>query len=568
MEKSSLGLEKCPTHPESKVTGACNHCRRKICQECSEVFGPFCSDPCRVAGTEANIPEESEIDQERFKSFQLQNRIFRIFKYAMVISFVGVCGYFIWYFFFNPVGKILWEVPIQAENGQFQVLGIEGQNLILAPRKKGYSLVSLPDGKISKEISIKDPSDQETHFSEFLSEDISRVQPLKSGTLVIRDNTFLRFSSSWKLQYQTPLPQGVSHIVLSHNDRYLFSTSQEAKGEAGTEVLSKLTAFDLSDGKKKWRKVLKTGSHASHLSVMNGLVSVVITKYDKDYNESFFLSALEIESGKIRWNQKLESLPEWGPVGRGDCIYFMTNNQIYSMTSEGEPQWTDGNGQEVTIPFSEEMAPDLFIKESILVANLEEETRCYQLSTGKGLWKTRVQVYEEGFKLWQEKVFMIGHVAKAGKTVSLVNMPGFNQAKDVMEDLGMQSVTLDAGTSMLLCVHKKTGEILWQVQPAPGEIMIGNGKLIRIQNSSDSMFGQMRSEPETHLFQYDINSGKKVFSKSYKGVDLINPLVQGDLLIASTVDTESPIRKKDPQSGKEFKSGTNLHGRAVAFRLK
>ena len=559
------------------MIGKCAACGRRICQRCQDAYGAFCSEMCMASSSQADIEAMPQFGLkstrvgEKQGLWALQHLIFKVITWSVVIAIIGGISYFVWLNFLDPSGNIKWELEFASDQAYLTLLSSKN-NIAVLQTHAGYTTINVSNGQKLKNIEIQRPEEDNVEMASFIGAGLSRTIPIKEGFLTIDRTSLYTFTSDWKLGASIELDTAPSSFEVSPDGRIWIGLSSHRSAPDDLESFDfryRFITLDLSTGKELWRKMLKQGMHVFRVVAMNDLVLALITKPGEDNMPMYILAALNAETGRNLWHKRLESAPEWGPLGWGDAIYLMVENQIRAYTKNGEPLWVDRNGNIRTIAFPDGTSPFVFIKDDMVLATLGGETLCYDLTTGKGKWKVRAQFGETGIHVIGDKVFIVGYITKKGKTVNLEKMQGFDQAPEVLEDFGLQGgVSLDKEIPVLMCLDKASGNIIWKVDNAFGDIITGNNRLVRVMRAEHTTTALLRERPETYLFQYDLDDGEVFFSKTYKEVDLLGSKIVGRYLLGYTVDQQNQVRKKDPETLVMYTEKVNVKGRLIAFRLR
>ena len=212
---------------------------------------------------------------------------------------------------------------------------------------------------------------------------------------------------------------------------------------------------------------------------------------------------------------------------------------MHALTAKGVPKWKDANGaaRTIALPDVDEDDIDYFVVDGLLGVALDGAGLCYDLQTGKGLWKMRLDFNEDDMIAGAQRLYVHGMVKKEGKTVDLTKMPGFNQDPDLIRESGLDRMSLGKASPTLICIDRRTGDLLWREEGVFGTILGDDQRLVEVYNTgTDSVLGVLRQDVDTIIRRRRLKDGSIFHTRTHKKLSLGSSLLVGGRLVGRTAE--------------------------------
>ncbi len=591
----------CEFHPTEGITAACRHCGKGMCAVCKQFNPRFCSPACVAEFNSSRANEQPGLaDRQPYKFFQFIHILSKLIIPLFLLTILTVAGYWIWRIKFDSSGKIIWQSDFTSYGYERIILGTCNDHIFFRTRD-GITTLALASGsmvsqcKLNKaespplshtaslneygETHARDDGylsliDGELNGNRAMSYHLDTFAVVEAGLLVFESGILHRLDCDGKLQYELKIDGIPQQLEMSSTRKHGAVLSRIIEGVPSPEPSSKngihsrveLHSIDFITGKILWTKRPKISSQISHLAVTDNLIVIIFTVYAREAQESSAkLIALDRVSGESRWEKDFNGGNfGWGPTGISNSLYYVFENQFHALTEKGDPAWIQTDGSEKVINLMHSAHDFPIIKEDVVFFNDNDGASCYDLKTGKGLWKTKLTAGSDNIIVTADKIFIAGIVSDSLKSVNMSNSPGFNQAQDVVKDLGLDKLQVTNENRILLALDKYTGKEFWRAENAWGRIVAGEHKLIRIIGNMDKKMGALMNEPDTGIIQYDLNTGKEILTKRFPGIDLWDPMIVDHFAIGYTTDS----RTAPGLNTAAIPTNIDIAGRVIAIQLR
>ena len=200
-------------------------------------------------------------------------------------------------------------------------------------------------------------------------------------------------------------------------------------------------AYDVLSGQKKWFFPLKNG------------VSGGLTVHKKSLffgSAEGFMQALDVQKGRLLWKHYTGEILSSAPLWHKGVLFFAAPGKLYALNAKtGKELWTHTVRLFKSEFFVKDMASPQVQAPYVYFKPGEGSLRAVNISQGRKRWSRKLSLPNKTF-------------ASAGSVIRLGKMCLYTAAAD----------------EGLYCIHKKTGNILWQSPLAShGDILLSGSLL-------------------------------------------------------------------------------------------
>ena len=551
----------CPRHPEELATGQCGFCGKPICRECMRAFGYYCSEECLGKSKNAISHEERESAEEAKQAVKSAAKMGRIMVLAVVVLFVFGGAFVAWKLFLDKTGKVCWTWDCSADFGKLSVIGSEGGKVWI----RANDQIVAVNGKNGKQVSSFKLERGQGFFEE--------IKLVSDGILVWGDEKLTCLGLDGGRKYVAEFNGRRMHLAVAQDKRQAFvavnppAVMRLDLPEGQEQKKKRLFGLDLAKGGKLWTKKLKDKVGVAGMASGTNKLFCVFTKATATFKYDYVFCTLDGDSGKRLWRIDLPEQPGWGPVAWKDTVLLQVEGEIHAFSGTGEEVWS--------VPVEGDF-PSRGVKDGMFFLGSPEGTTCYDMGSGKELWKTDLAVSSGEMFIGRKRLFLVGYAsdkAKGTKKEGEVKLPpAYEENKDILKDFGIDVNNMGKKklVPVLACLDRKSGKEIWRKRNVMGRIFGDEHRLVQVMDTSQTSMLAMigGGKGVTVIRQYDLGSGKMMYSRQSE-LGFRFPVLAGDRLVGISHErTEKPglLNGMNSQGGGKLPK-IKIHGIA-AFKVK
>lgn len=529
----------CELHPDHEVAAHCGNCHKGICQECIREHGYYCSAACLQAGRQELTAADRRQSSETFAQFERGMKVLRRAGWVLVVLALASVGYFCWGVFLNPAGRLQWRWTAEGAE-EHEDLGILGHQdgKIYVRNRGGIAVLDAASGAAVATFEMPAFKDPESGLN--IVERLRKVRLCHDGILAFGAKSLRHVGLDGALKGKVAWPDRVQEFAVTPDHRFLCVLRTEQTDPGSWRLRHRLACLNLETGAEMWSRALRENWKVGKVLATTRGIAVLIAKADKEAKTvAYTIAFFSPESDKPLWTKTLAGEPDWGPAAWEDALFYAVNQQVHALTAKGVPKWKDANGaaRTIALPDVDEDDIDYFVVDGLLGVALDGAGLCYDLQTGKGLWKMRLDFNEDDMIAGAQRLYVHGMVKKEGKTVDLTKMPGFNQDPDLIRESGLDRMSLGKASPTLICIDRRTGDLLWREEGVFGTILGDDQRLVEVYNTgTDSVLGVLRQDVDTIIRRRRLKDGSIFHTRTHKKLSLGSSLLVGGRLVGRTAE--------------------------------
>lgn len=497
----------CTRHNDLPFIGECLICGKKLCRECRDERGYFCSDAC-LGQSKSSV--DTEARQEFQKNLQSSEKIAKIIKTVFMACAAIVLIWLVWWVyveFLDPAGSMAWQWKIAPPTSDLILIG-HNQDSALVKRDTKAVFIDLLNGK---EISSEE--------NEILGRCKEFVQRTEDGGVILRnDKSIAMLNKDGKLAWSKKFDNMISTIVVAEGDAVLVVNKPEtdiytkAKAE---DITAELTVLELKNGARRWKKEYSDFKYLYDIVAGSGKFVQALSTFDNKKYESY-LEVSDLKSGDALWRIKSEKTSGSSLIIVGNILMFKLQNTLSAVDLKTAKKlwnvpmkgwaWKKNIRQE---------------GDNILIDNGETMT-LVNSKDGKKIWEKPIPDYLDSSTNADGKIYSVVLVYEESKEEEVVEdvklPPAFDQLKDFDTLSGGKPVAIKSrgkNTGFLVCRDMATGNELWKVENVRGTCVAGNGKLVVVNDTSQNSMLNMTNDGLGSIIirQFNPQNGKELFHR-------------------------------------------------------
>jgi outer membrane protein assembly factor BamB len=510
MEENNVDL--CPRHEDEKLIAECINCGNRICRQCRDERGYFCSDEC-LAASRASVDTEAKEDfQKTLQDTAKTIAIVKTITVIVVLLLLACGGWVIWKNYLRPAGKIAWTWNGQMKANNFLILSKSDKAFTF---KSGDSVISL-DPATGKELKVNKVKQ--------LGSYTQMLKKLDNEAVLSNTSSVAGIDLDGNILWQTSFDGSIfrssagNKILLVKVGKEV-KTGKIIKSQFGDyeykELKVSLHAIDMQTGKVLWRKNFNKEDPMGEFCADNGVFAYTSNSY-KDKKYQSYLKVANAENGKDKWQIRLDNAAS-NPRIIGNQLIFNNNGNLCSVSLDGRKKlWNI----KLNTFFSDSA---IKVRDKYLFICGFEGIYCLDLETGHINWEKPAQMLEASYEYDNGKLFFIegSFVEKKAGEEDVVKLPPtFEQLKDddMFKNAFGNNMTKAKYVSKLVCLDAASGKQLWEQPKVRGEVVAQNNRLVIVKDTAQTTLLNLANGGKgmTILQEFDPETGKELVDKANK----------------------------------------------------
>ncbi|MFA6101083.1 MAG: PQQ-binding-like beta-propeller repeat protein [Victivallaceae bacterium] len=543
---AKTGPGKCSIHPDQTATGVCGKCNAPICNICIKSHGYFCGKDCLDAMIRDIDAAGKAAKSRKEKLLKTLGRTAKWTFRLALLALIAWTGWWIWILFFDPAGKVAWQLDKSINAANFHIIDNSAGKLIFINKD---TIITLDAGTGAETASYSIPPELADYSG-------AAAKILPDKILLAGEDGLAAVSRQgrilWKTKFsgenisQVKAGGNVALLTASHEDE----NSRKKKGQTPhyyPEYIRTLVALSLNDGRILWKKELGRNDYFYNLCVGDKYFACTASNYDekvKDSYNSLILKVVENESGQDVWQIKLKQGISWGPRFINDFLVFKLDDNLHAVqTADGKKIWSlqiKGAPSRNYLKTDEDDGSEQERNNSVVYFLNHNDLSAIDLINGRVLWSRKLpdgagSVISSGaerlYVRCQEQIKI-----EDGKEVKLP--PAYEDLKKgdpVMESLqGAVKGDRFRVEDAILCLDAHTGGDLWKCDKVYGDLVADNRHAVLVRDTAlTSRLGMMSasSDGDAVIEQLNLSTGKRMFVRK-DAVGVAGPyVICGDKVI-------------------------------------
>ena len=531
----------CKIHDDVPSVEKCQGCASPICEQCVQQWGPFCGPTCKnkvAMNKKMSSKEAEERKKRKWSSFHFLRLFMYIIMRVLTLALLGFIGWKVYMYFFEPSGTIVWEWQPKEAYNSIQILGGENNKGRVSDGTYIYTL-DATTGQITaqEKFSASTEGQQYGNWLIEFDEDYMHYSNIKKETVKKAKFKYRPFNDEMFLG-----PKGDNIYFVTNNSKEVYAALKEKKK---IKLEWRWVRFDLSRRKLFSRELDCT--QARIIGVIGSMPIFMLRTLTDDDKKALAdpkkkndpMRAWDMGQwrlfgvpgkGKKEKSVKLPAEPTWGPEIHGNWIYTVIDSKFYGVDFGGKSK-----AFTIKLTKTEDGWVDsVYINKEDAMISYGGRIDVIDLKEKKVAWKAPLNLSTTP-AFYQNRIISFFEVTESIDPNEEDMIKIKDEHKDLLSEFDFENPTERIST-ILMCIDRKSGEVIWKNSQAVGELYTDGKKIVVITDTSQTSKVAMLNknfEGKFYIKQYDPDTGKKMYAKKHEKINFSNFIIAGDFMLST-----------------------------------